>query len=252
MVMVFVVPVLVVMVVVFVLMLMVVMGVLRLFGLVLRPHLRQQLAGKGDLLNGGEDGLSVQLVPGGGEDSRLGVLLPEHGGRRFQLLLAQLLGPGEDDGPGGLDLIVVELAEVLHIDLHLGGVGHGDEAVQLQLRGFGGGVLHGDDHVAELAHAGGLDQDAVRVELGRHVLQGLVEVPHQGAADAPGGHLGDLDAGLLEEAAVDADLAELVLDEHQLLALVGFGQQLFDEGGLSGAQEAGNNVNFRHAIKSFA
>ena len=60
------------------------------------------------------------------------------------------------------------------------------------------------------------------------LVQGLAEVPHQGAADAAGVHLGDLDAGLLEEAAVNADLAELVFDQHDLLALQGVLQQLFN------------------------
>ena len=233
-------------------MMVVLMVVLRLVGGVLGTHLLQQLIRQRHLLHGGEDRLPVQLVPGGGEDGGVGVLLPQQGHRRLQLLLAQLLGPGEDDGAGGLDLVVVELAEVLHVDLHLGGVRHGDEAVQLHVVGLVGGVLHRHDHVGQLAHAGGLDEDAVRVELGLHVLQRLVEVPHQGAADAPGGHLADLDAGLLQKAAVDADLAELVLDEHQLLAGEGLRQQLLDEGGLAGPQEAGDDVDLGHGIKSFA
>jgi len=89
------------------------------------------------------------------------------------------------------------------------------------------------------------------VELSLHVLQRLVEVPHQGAADAPGGHLADLHAGLLQKAAVNADLAELVLDQHQLFAGKGLRQQLFDKSGLAGAKEAGDNINFGHGIKSF-
>ena len=225
---------------------------LRLFRGVLRPHLLQQLVGQGHLLDGGEDGLAVQLVPGGGEDGGIGVLLPQHGHGGIQLLLAELLGPGEEDGAGGFDLVVVELAEVLHVDLHLGGVRHGDEAVELHVLGVGHGVLHRHDHVGELAHAGGLDEDAVGVELGLDVLEGLVEIAHQGAADAPGGHLGDLDAGLLQKAAVDADLAELVFDQHQLFALEGLRQQLFDEGRLTGTQKAGDDVDFGHMIKSFA
>ena len=227
-------------------------GVLRLVGGVLGAHLLQQLVGQGHLLHGGEDHLAVQLVPGGGEDGGVGVLLPQHGRGGLQLLLGQLLGPGEDDGPGGFDLVVVELAEVLHIDLHLGGVGHGDVAVQHHVGDLGNGVLHGHHHVAELAHAGGLNEDAVRVELLLHVLQCLAEVAHQGAADAPGGHLGDLDAGLFQKAAVNADLAEFVFDQHQLLTLEGLGEELLDEGGLAGAQESGDNVDFRHEIKSFA
>ena len=220
--------------------------VLRLVGGVLGTHLLQQLIRQGNLLHGGEDRLPVQLVPGGGEDGGVGVLLPQQGHRRLQLLLAQLLGPGEEDGAGGFDLVVVELAEVLHVHLHLGAVRHGDEAVQHHVRHLGDGVLHRHHHVGQLAHAGGLDEDAVRLELGLHVLQGLAEVPHQGAADAPGGHLADLDAGLLQKAAVDADLTELVLDEHQLLTGKGLGEQLFNESGLAGPQEAGDDVDLGH------
>ena len=42
--------------------------VLGLLGLVLGAHLGQELVGEGHLLDGPEDGLAVQLVPGGGDD----------------------------------------------------------------------------------------------------------------------------------------------------------------------------------------
>ena len=241
---------LVVVILLIVVMVMVVM--LGLVGLVLRLHPRQQLIGQGHLFDGAEDGLAVQLVPGGSEDGGVGVLLPQqrHGG--LQLLLIQLLGAGEDDGAGGLDLVVVELTEVLHVDLHLGGVGHGDKAVELHVRHVLDGVLHRHNDVAELAHTGRLDEDAVGGKLLMYVLQRLVEVAHQGAADAAGGHLADLDAGLLQEAAVDADLAELIFNEHQLFALKGLGQQLLDERGLASAQKTGYDVDFCHSKTFFS
>ena len=235
----------VVIIVVMVVMMLVLM--LRLVRRVLGLHPGQQLVGQRNLLDGAEDGLAVQYVPGGGQDGGAGVLLPQQGHGGLQLLLAQLLRPAEDDRPGGLDLVVVELAEVLHVDLDLGGVGHGDEAVQLHVRHVLHGVLHRHDHVAELAHAGGLDEDAVGVELLVYLLQRLVEVAHQGAADAAGGHLTDLHAAVLQKAAVDADLAELVLDEHQLLALERLRQQLLDQGRLARAQKAGYDVDFCHS-----
>ena len=170
----------------------------------------------------------------------------------FQFLLTQFLSAGEDDGAGGFDLVVVELAEVLHIDLDLGGVSHGDKAVQNHVIGFGGGFLNGNDHVRQLADAGGLDQNAVGVELLLNILQSLVEVTHQRAADAAGRHLGDLHAGLLQETAVDADFAELIFNQNQLLVGESLGQQLLDQSGFAGAQKAGDNIDFRHSIKSFA
>ena len=234
-------------VVVIIVVMVVMMLVLRLVRRVLGLHPGQQLVGQRNLLDGAEDGLAVQYVPGGGQDGSVGILLPQQGHGGLQLLLAQLLRPAEDDRPGGLDLVVVELAEVLHVDLDLGGVGHGNEAVQLHIRHVLDGVLHRHDHVTELTHPGGLDEDAVGVELLVDLLQRLVEVAHQRAADAAGGHLADLHAAVLQEAAVDADLAELVLDEHQLLALERLRQQLFDQGRLAGAQKAGYNVDFCHS-----
>ena len=236
------------------LMLIVVMMVvmLVLVGLMLGTHLLQHLVGQRHLLHGGQNGLAVDLIPGGGDDGGGGILLPQHGRGGLQLLLTQLLGTGEDDGAGGLDLVIIELSEVLHVDLHLAGVGHGDEAVQLHVRHVLHGVLHRHDHVTELAHAGGLDEDAVGPELLMDLLQGLVEVAHQRAADAAGGHLADLHAAVLQEAAVNGDLAEFVLDQHQLFALIGLGQQLLDQRGLARAQESGDNVDFCHSIPFFS
>ena len=200
-------------------------------------------------LHGRHDLLALQLVPVGGDDGGLGVLLPDHGHSAGDLVLAGGAGAAQDDGVGMADLVVVELAEVLHVQPHLVHVGHGHKAVQLHVP-LGGDALHGLGHVAQLAHAGGLDQNAVGLVLIDDLLQGLAEVAHQAAADAARVHLGDLDAGLLQKAAVDADLAELIFDEHQLLARVGLGNQLLDERGLAGAQKTGKNINLGHGILS--
>ena len=80
-------------------------------------------------------------------------------------------------------------------------------------------------------------------------MQSLLEVAHQAAADAAGVHLGDLDAGLLEKAAVDADLTEFVFDEHQLFAAVGLGDELADQSGFTGSQKAGEDIDFGHKNK---
>ena len=235
-----------------VMLLVVMMMVLMLVRLVLGAHLGKKFLGKGHLVDGGEDGPAGKLVPGGGENGGGGVLLPQQGNSGLQLLLRQLLGAGEDEGAGRLHLIVVKLTEVLHVDPDLAGVHHGNGAAQHHgAPALGHGILNGHDDVAELAHAGGLDQHAVGVEPGHHVLQRLVEVAHQRAADAAGGHLGDLHAGFLQKAAVDADLTEFVLDQHQLLALIDLGKELFDQSGLACAQKTGENINFCHVHQSF-
>ena len=60
----------------------VMMVMLMLVGLVLGADLLHQLVGQGDFLHGGEDGLAVQLVPGGGEDGGVLVVLAQHAPRR--------------------------------------------------------------------------------------------------------------------------------------------------------------------------
>ena len=53
-------------------------------------------------------------------------------------------------------------------------------------------------------------------------------------------------AGLLQEAAVDADLTELVFDQDHLPARKGFLDELLDQSRLAGTKEAGENIDIRH------
>ena len=198
--------------------------------------------------HGLQDLLAGQGVPGGGDDGSGGVLLAQHGHSGGDLLLGGVLGAAQDDAACVADLVVVELTEVLHIHLDLVDVGHGDEAAQLNIQMLGH-ALDSAGHVGQLADAGGLDNDAVGVVLLHHLLQSGAEIAHQRAADAAGVQLIDLDAGLLQKAAVDADLAELVLDEHDLLACKGLFDELLDKGGLTGAKEAGENIDLGHSLK---
>ena len=237
----------------------VVMMVVMLFFLVLVGVLLIGLCSHGDQLclevvlggHGLQDLLTGQLVPCGGHDGSGGVLLAQHGDRSGDLLFAGGLGAAEQDAACVADLVVVELAEVLHIHLHLVHIGHGDKAVQLHIQMLGH-AFHSAGHIGELAHAGGLDDDAVGVVLLHHLLQGGAEVAHQRAADAAGVQLVDLDAAFLQKAAVNADLAELVLDQHHLLADKGLFDELFDQGSFTGTKEAGENIDFGHdSIASF-
>ena len=240
-------------------MVVVVMIVVMLFFLVLVGVLLIGLCSHGDQLclevvlggHGLQDLLTGQFVPCGGHDGSGGVLLAQHGDRSGDLLFAGGLGAAEQDAACVADLVVVELAEVLHIHLHLVHIGHGDKAVQLHIQMLGH-AFHSAGHIGELAHAGGLDDDAVGVVLLHHLLQGGAEVAHQRAADAAGVQLVDLDAAFLQKAAVNADLAELVLDQHHLLAGKGLFDELFDQGSFTGTKEAGENIDFGHdSIASF-
>ena len=218
-----------------------------LFFLQLQPLLLQsrQLRSQRSLtFHGLQNLLAGQLVPRGGDNGCNSVMLPDQSHSSVQFILSNRVGPGQEDGGGGLDLVVVELTEVLHIDLHLGSVGHGYGVAQGHI--VAGDFVQGTDHIGQLAHTGGLDEDTVRMVLGNDLLQGLAEVAHQGAADAAGVHFGNGDSGLLQKAAVNADLTELVLDEDQLFALVALGDHFLDQGRLTGSQKSGVNVDFGH------
>ena len=84
------------------------------------------------------------------------------------------------------------------------------------------------------------------MELFEHLFERFGKISDEAAADAAGIHLGDFDAGVLQKRAVDADLTELVFNQHQLLADVCFGDQLFDERRLACAEKPAENIDFCH------
>ena len=139
---------------------------------------------------------------------------------RVQVLL-DVLGVHEGDD-------AVEPGELLDLLLHEEGLGHG------------GGVRQ----------AGGLDDDAVELEVPAvhallEPLQDDDEVLAHRTADAPVHHLDDLLLGLelgvlLQQGIIDADLAELVLDDRQLLAVL-LREDVVQKGGLAGAQKPGQD-----------
>ena len=197
------------------------------------------------LLDGAQNETGLQLVPRGGDDGGSLIVLADQLDALVDLVLVHVLGTAEQDGLGALDLIAEELAEVADIHLALDHVDHSSAAAQLQVMGFGSLGYHAAD-VGQLAHAGRLDDDAVRMIGVDQFADGLAEVAHQRAADASAVQLRHLNAGILHEAAVNADFAVFVLQQNHFFALKGAGNQLLDERGLARAQEAGNNMYFRH------
>ena len=196
-------------------------------------------------LHGIENDLSVKGIPVGGNDSSLSVMLAEkrHGGS--QLFLIHALGAAEDDGACVFDLIVVELAEVFHVNAALGGVGYRDEAVETNV--VAKHALHRADDVGQLAHARRLNENTVGMEFVQHLAKRLGEVTDKATADTTAVHFGDLDARLLEKAAVNADLTKLIFDKNGFFACVGFLEQLFDQCSFACAEKAGKYINFGHS-----
>ena len=143
---------------------------------------------------------------------------------------------------GELNLVVEELAEVSCIKLCLLRIHYGDCGIALdsQLLLYSGYSLH---YIRQLAYAAGLYDDSVRLVGGQYLLERCREVSDQRAAYAALAHLLDLYAGILQEASVYADLAELVLYQHYLLILDGSFQHHLDECCFSCPEKSRDDVN---------
>ena len=204
-----------------------------------------QFSSQGSLALHGFDQLGTgQVAPRGGDNGRHGIVLPQQRHGSIQLGLGNRIGAGQDDGRGSFDLIVVELAKVLHIELDLAGVGNRHGIAQGHF--LTGHLFHSGDHIGQLAHTRGLNDDTVGMILADDLLQRLTKVAHQAAADAAGVHLRDVDTGFLQETTVDADLTELIFDEYQFLPLIAFRDHFFNQSGLAGTKESRVNINFCH------
>ena len=137
-----------------------------------------------------------EIIPGSRDDYRIRIMLSEKCCYCLQLLLADILRTAEYDGICALYLIVVEFAEILHIHLALVRICNGYHAVDLQ-PGILRYVLYCKRNIGKLADTGGLNDDAIRMELLYNLAQSCVKISHQRTADAAGIHLCDVDAGIL-------------------------------------------------------
>ena len=172
-----------------------------------------------------------ELLPRCCDDLGVIVDLANQLDRGVELALCDISGTGQDDGARVLDLVLVEFLEVLQVDFALACIDDGNSAADLGTLD----LLNSGNDIGEFTDAGGLDEDPVRSELVDDFLQRGAEVADERAADAARVHLGDLDAGFLEKTAVNADLAEFVLDEDELLSVVAIGDEFLDKSGFSGA-----------------
>ncbi len=187
-----------------------------------------------------------QLVPRSRHQRGVRIMLAQQRNGRVQLCLRDGIRAGEDDRPCGFDLIVVKLAEVFHIHLDLARIHDRDGKAQRNI--FVRDLFHGGLYIGELAHAGRLNDDAVGMILFDHLRQCLAKVTHQTATNTAGVHFRNIDARILQKSAVDADLTEFVLDQHQLLTAVGFADHLFDQCSFSRSEKSGVNVDFCHTV----
>ena len=199
--------------------------------------------------HGAQQLLTGKLVPGSGHNGSSLVVFSQQGDGSIQLGLRDRIGTGQNDGRGRFHLVVVEFTEVLHINLHLASVCHRHGVAQRHILAHN--LVDSADDIRQLAHTGGFDDHPVGMVLRNHLLQRLAEIAHQGAADTAGVHFGNVNTGILQKAAVNTDLTEFILDEHQLLTGICLLNHFLNKGSLACTQEATVNVNFRHRKHTF-
>ncbi len=153
-----------------------------------------------------------------------------------ELILRETCCMAEDKAACICYLIVEEFAEVFLIHLALLSVNDCCETVELDIVSVD--IAHSVYNVAELADAGGLDEYAVGLVFSKHLFKRFAEVSNERAANAAGVHFCYFDAGVLEEAAVNAYLTEFVLDKHELFAFIALVYELLDKSGLTCSEEA--------------
>ena len=196
------------------------------------------------MLHSKENVLTVKEIPGSCHDNSLSVMLTKETNALGNLLILCGLGMGEDDGGSMLDLVVIELAKVLHIHLALINVGNGGEAVKSCTVLLGS--LCRADNVRELTNARGLDDDSIGIILLKNLNKRLGKIANKRAAETAGVHLSNLDTCIGKESAVNTDLTELVLNENNLLTCICLFNQLLDKRGFTCAKEAGKYINLCH------
>ena len=208
------------------------------FVIVIERHLSEplQLRFKGVLLfHSLQDLGSVNGGPVRRNDGRCRILLTQKRYTLIQLRLGDVCCPGKNNTAGVLDLVIIELAEVLHEDLALFRVHNCCKAVEHQFIVLD--ALDRADDIGQFSDAGRLDQDPFRSIGIEHLLKGFSEIADQAAADAPLAHLGDFDPRFTHESAVHTDFTELIFNQNKLLAFVSLSDQFLDQRRLSRAEK---------------
>ena len=199
------------------------------------------------LLHSCENDGTVKLVPRCSNDGGIRVVLSDKLERGMDFIFLCNIGMRKNYARSIGNLVVVELTKVLHIHLTLVDVGNGSKAVELCALGVRG--ANSLDNVGKLTDTAGLYNNAVGVEFVKHLNERLGKIADQGAADTARVHLGNLNTRVLKETAVDAYLAKLILDKHELFTLVRFLDKLFYKRCFACSEEAGKNIYFRHLKK---
>ena len=162
-----------------------------------------------------------------------------------QFLLADQIGLADEDLVGETDL-TLGFQPLVELVLGVLGIDQCDDGIEQVALGHL--VVHeeGLRYRTGIGHAGGLDDDALEIDLALAALFGQIlqrgtQVIADGAADAAVAHLDDLFLRVShQDLVVDVLFAELVLDHGDFLAMR-LGQHTLEQRGLAGAEEAGED-----------
>ena len=161
-----------------------------------------------------------------------------------QLFIGYSRGMAENHRTCVFNLIVKELAEILHVHPALVHISNrGDDIEHDVVRAD---ILDGTDNIAELTDSRRLDEYTVGRIVSEHLLQCFAKIPNEAAADTARIHLGDVHTRVLQKSTVNAYVAKLVFDKYQLFAAVGLSDELFDERSLSRPEKSRKYVDLRH------
>ena len=160
------------------------------------------------------------------------------------LLIGHFSSVAEYDTACILNLIVKELAKVLHVHFALVSVNDGGKSVKN--RALGVCILGSLNNVGKLTNARRLDKNAVGGVFVDNLFESNCKVANEGATDTTRVHFVDLNSRLCQESAINTDLTELVLNKNYFFDVICFFNKLFDKGGLSCTEKARKYVNFSH------
>ena len=119
----------------------------------------------------GKNILAVKVIPRSSNDGGVGIVLAKKLNALGNLMILGSLSMRENDCGRVCDLIVIELAKVLHIHLAFVYVGNGGECIKCGSLTLN--RLCGTDYVGKLANSRGFDNNAIGIILLKHLCKRL-------------------------------------------------------------------------------
>jgi hypothetical protein len=230
----------VIVLVIVVMVVVVVLVIVVMLAVVVMLHLLHGCGQGVNALHNVNDLLAVKLIPGSCYHGCVRVKLAEHSGRGDDLSVRCGACTAENDDIRIMNLIVEKLAEVADIHAAAACINNGDLRAYLAV----GHTCNGLGNIGKLSDTGWLDKNAIGMVLLDDLLQCHGEVTDEGAADAAGVHLRNLNACVAQKSTVNGDLAELVLDEDELFVFIALCNELADERCFACSEKSGENVYF--------